>query len=109
MEPSLRSDGDPTDLVGGEAATFSLQWSRRFAATETQYTTPSFPTRMLLQWSRRFAATETRGKIAKLSEGCESFNGAVASQRRRLHQHPLDEERRHPASMEPSLRSDGDA
>src|SRR5258708_5192781 len=83
MEPSPLSDGDAHHTRIRIRQRFRLQWSRRLSATETG-PPPIAPRRQ-----RR------------------CFNGAVASQRRRL-------EARHaarlrlPASMEPSPLSDGD-
>src|SRR5437016_238093 len=79
MEPSLLSDGDVLDEieeVAGELA--SMEPSLLSDGDARSTCSSSRP--VSLQWSRRFSATETATR-ARLFSPRRRFNGAVASQR----------------------------
>ena len=82
MGPWLRSHG--RDAPSSRAAPARLlQWGRGFAATEGIRGCGVRAFRSRLQWGRGFAATE--GSFAAfLHQNCGRFNGAVASQPRKV-------------------------
>ena len=83
-----------------------LQWGRGFAATEGRTRRKKNRPPRVLQWGRGFAATEgCRGRAD--CSGPTSFNGAVASQPRKVVSLLEQEGRTIHASMGPWLRSHG--
>ena len=111
LQWSRRSAATETALgVGVAFGTWLLQWSRRSAATETRFiVSPDGIAACRLQWSRRSAATETVARLAigprhsalqwsRRSAATETMPRAL------VFSVPLV-----PASMEPSLCSDGNA